>query len=219
MVSAPMQNLPRDRWRLTEVVNSQIPGDPWFVAHGYEFNKQREMAKLVLAWLRRGALRAYGRPFQGGRKLSIDQSQPFEAIEPERWLPSNWDGNSDELYEHSTLSGFNDVFVDRREALRLIADAPPAEATETLAKASRGRRPQHDRERFWRIVAAAFVELPKQAAFIAEVQQAYIDLQGSNEEPPGETFLKERYAELGETFNSLRISKRAGEKASKTDLG
>lgn len=213
-----MQNLPRDRWRLTEILSSQLPGDPWRPPGAHGINKQREVAKLVLSWLRRGELRAYGRRFQGGRKLSIDQSEPFEAIEAERWLPSNWDGRSDELYEHSSYSGFRDVFVDRKEALRLIADQSPEGATETSAKTSRGRRPQHDRERFWRIVAAAFLDLPKQAAFIAEVQQAYIDLQGSNEEPPGETFLKERYAELKVTVNSLRIGRRRGEKASNTDL-
>jgi hypothetical protein len=179
--------------------------DPFYKWPVDNANDRDARITQVHLWLRTGKLKAYGRLYQPG-ELTIDLSRAFQPIEPELWQTNHWQGTGDTLYDSSNLQ-FRDVFVDKREVVEL-AESPPKDQANTALASPRGRRPQHDREQFWRTVATAITKLPKQAAFVAEIQEAYVCLQAPNLEPPGETFIKERYAELKSAIADLQRLRR-----------
>lgn len=210
------KKLPRDRWRVSEIQNFLVTGSASISATspGFDYKQIQAAEAKVLSWLREGRLRAYGRGFHPDESHYVDQARAFQVIECERWVPRRaWLGN-DELCDPSNFI-FRDIFVDKREALQLVnggtesdPDRDPEPAPDQSNVRSRGRRPQHDREHFWRTAAAALTELPKQAAFVAALQEAYVQLRDANVDPPGETFLKERYTELKTTFEALAQARR-----------
>src|SRR5260370_39109137 len=98
---SPNRKLPRERWRLMEVLKFLCFNDP-SSDRDPEFAADLDARlKRLLSWLRTGKLKAYGR-LDGDESRGADLARPFRPIEAEWWQTEVCQGCVDErtVLEH-----------------------------------------------------------------------------------------------------------------------